>query len=1470
MRILDRVFKRSRAASGGEVGLVVGLVAIIIIGTVSLMGNRVDQLFLGAGNSVEEVIGFEDFSFTNVTHAQLSTEITSEIITIGTVPADTQAVIKAAPEGTHFILNGNDIGTQATINKGDQLALVTQSAAAPETTVAVTVRAGERYQTIWNVTTGSTTPNNLAFEEVLLAQPDSEIISPLYLPEGITVDSPIQIQGDETAQYRVDGGSWTNEDGILQVGQSVELKLLSGANDGTRKEVSVSIGEGTAIWAVTTIDEIVAGLNVPEQLDQIPDSYVETGEIYPADFDQEIDLSVAAPDGIEVAISLNGGVWEQGPVALAPDDFFKVRVKTPTTDETATDLTISLGETDVIWSVVTGKTTPISFTLTALDIVGAEAHTLVTTTKSFRPSGLTAQTQISTNGAYGTEYSIDYGEWTSNSSVLLPNSSVRLRMTTEEADGTTLAATLTIGGVSADWHVTTADKTPNAFAFEQEAGADISSFVSSKPVAITGIDAPTLAVIDDGEVSVDNGATFASSVEVPVGGSLIARTLSANTLLTEKRATVTVGTVSAEFSVLTRGNDSEPDQASVTVPNKENVEPQTEIISAVVTPEGIDAPMPISITSGTALISVAGGPWVTSAVVNPNKSFVFKTNSAAYGGAVTIGYDAGGIVKNWLVSTRVADATPDAFSFANLAEQDGNKVISSNKVTPSGFYDPATVSVTGGEVKIGGGNWTTSGSLQKGESLQLRVTSGIPNGVTSTVSLTVGGYSTNWTVKTVDTIMDDLWTQAELDGTVINRDFNCCQCVDFRVVTGITSPARFNSATKVNGHDYSPMIWSNGAYRGVGYMVQPGEQLRICASLNSGKTPGLVGYTDFDIGGKVFRLTTSTASDKGAIPYYSINMEDVAGATPSTFYQVTGELRGNKIPSKVKVGGTAQIRLPGSAGWTAAGSNIIVPVNGRFEVRMQSSSAANTAVSSVVEVENGAKRDTWTITTAAEDKFPNAVSDYSKTDTIIGGSYVLRNVNFSGNNACFNLTVEGEYSYFYVYSTNGHSSSGVKQHLVCPGQFIRSDIRTPTTPGETRTGIYKIEGVEWFRDSYTLDGSIDGTPDAFNFADVTGATAGSEIVSAQVNINSSKVPMDFTVTGEGSALAQVNGGGWVRSGTVSAGQKIRLKMTAGGPAGETRQATLTIAGVSATWNVTSADTTPAGFNFTNLADIEPASILGSNLVTISGINKAVPVTVTGDASAGVSIRGGGTVKSGTASVGDTLQIWMTSGSHGQSKTATLQVGASSSSWTVTTRAEDATPDSFNFTNLSGQDGNKLVTSPAVRIGGFLDEPLSISVAGAGNPQISVNGGSWVKTADLYANQPVAVRLTSGAEDGNTRTATVTVGGVSGDFSVTTKDLVPNNLSFADNNAAVAGTVVSSNNVTISGITAPITASVSGQGSPALEVNNSGSLVSSAIVSNGDVVKIHLTAPNTLGSTYQATLAANSVTAVWSVTTTVGN
>jgi hypothetical protein len=99
---------------------------------------------------------------------------------------------------------------------------------------------------------------------------------------------------------------------------------------------------------------------------------------------------------------------------------------------------------------------------------------------------------------------------------------------------------------------------------------------------------------------------------------------------------------------------------------------------------------------------------------------------------------------------------------------------------------------------------------------------------------------------------------------------------------------------------------------------------------------------------------------------------------------------------------------------------------------------------------------------------------------------------------------------------------------------------------------------------------------------------------------------------------------------------------------------------------------------------------------------------------------------------------------------------------------DTTPDQFTFVDQTSIALNALVTSNTITVSG-INAQSPVSITGG---QYSINGGVYTSATGTVNNgDSVNVQLTSSANYATMTSATLTIGGVSGTFSVTTLAVV---------------------------------------------------------------------------------------------------
>ncbi|MBS4096636.1 MAG: DUF1566 domain-containing protein [Sulfuricella sp.] len=211
-----------------------------------------------------------------------------------------------------------------------------------------------------------------------------------------------------------------------------------------------------------------------------------------------------------------------------------------------------------------------------------------------------------------------------------------------------------------------------------------------------------------------------------------------------------------------------------------------------------------------------------------------------------------------------------------------------------------------------------------------------------------------------------------------------------------------------------------------------------------------------------------------------------------------------------------------------------------------------------------------------------------------------------------------------------------------------------------------------------------------------------------------------------------------------------------------------------------ADTTPDVFTFTAVTGAALSTATASNVITVTGIDAAANISISGGEYA-VSTDGGGTWSAwsnsslATVSVNNQVKVRLTSsGSYSTAATATLTIGGVNGTFSVTTQAapSDTTPDAFTFTAVTGAALSTVTASNAITVAGIA-AAANISITGGEYAVSTDGGGTWSawsnsSPATVSVNNQVKVRLTSSGSYSTAATATLTIGGVNGTFSVTTQ------------------------------------------------------------------------------------------------------
>nr|MDH4458974.1 choice-of-anchor Q domain-containing protein [Nevskia sp.] len=402
--------------------------------------------------------------------------------------------------------------------------------------------------------------------------------------------------------------------------------------------------------------------------------------------------------------------------------------------------------------------------------------------------------------------------------------------------------------------------------------------------------------------------------------------------------------------------------------------------------------------------------------------------------------------------------------------------------------------------------------------------------------------------------------------------------------------------------------------------------------------------------------------------------------------------------------------------------------------------------------------------------------------------------------------------------------------------------------------------------------ALDTTPDAFSFASRTGVARGSTQTSASATVSGINVSAPISVSsGSLYSIGCTDAGFTDAAGTIGNGQTVCVRHTAASGFSADTVTTLAIGDVSATFTSTTEarDITPEAFSFDNVIGVvEPGSTQRSNAITVSGVNDSTPFSVTGGAAStnGLPCDPLFGATSGTVSNGTQITVCHIAGAFGDVNTTTLTLGAdgvlsgTSASFSSTTRDAVVVPDAFSFGDITGVERGSQPTSTSITITG-IEAAVTVSVDIG---EVSINGGAFGSGGTIEPGQTVQVRHTASASFASTVTSTVTIGGVQGTFSSTTRDaiVVPDAFSFPSTTNIERDSIQTSAAVAITGLEAPATVTVS-NGTVSI---NGGAFGSGGTIEPGQTEQVRHTASASFAGSVTSTVTIGGVQGTFSSTT----
>jgi len=346
-----------------------------------------------------------------------------------------------------------------------------------------------------------------------------------------------------------------------------------------------------------------------------------------------------------------------------------------------------------------------------------------------------------------------------------------------------------------NWALEAVDITPDPFNVNDKTEVTADTIVEAQAITVTGIDTPAPVTLGgaalNSQFQTTTNATWRTTGVVSNNEGLKVRHRSAATPNTVATTTLCIGPDSGpvcdDFNTTTAASDDAAPQPYY-FSGKSGLELSVEVISLAVGITGYQVAAPATIDVGEFRID--GGAWITAGMVPPNSAIRIRhTTSANSLTDVTSTLTVGGVSGSF--TSRTGDAVPDVFTYIAHRDQPANTLVESAPVTIKGITIQTPARVTGGEVRVGNGPWTTGPVVVENNSVvRVRHTTAGTDLTDTTTTLCVGPVAQQVCRSYVSTTQDTTDFTPDAFGwpSKTNVPVNTVTNSQFKVISGFYGP----------------------------------------------------------------------------------------------------------------------------------------------------------------------------------------------------------------------------------------------------------------------------------------------------------------------------------------------------------------------------------------------------------------------------------------------------------------------------------------------------------------------------------------------------------------------------------------------------------------------------------------------------------------------------------------------------------
>jgi hypothetical protein len=656
-----------------------------------------------------------------------------------------------------------------------------------------------------------------------------------------------------------------------------------------------------------------------------------------------------------------------------------------------------------------------------------------------------------------------------------------------------------------------------------------------------------------------------------------------------------------------------------------------------------------AVTVSTGEYSKNGGEY-TSAGGTAVAGDTFKvrhTSASGFEAVTSTTLVIGGEGATFTSTTEAADITPEPF---DLGGPDTGVALGALQVSAeaviAGLNTAAPIAVTGGFYAVNGGSCTNAaGTVAPGDAVKVCHAAAATYSTQTDTTLTIGADGVLAGVSA--TYSSVTRSSAGLDTTPLAFTFTARTGVALETalvsnavtVSGISAPAPI-AVSGAGSSAYS--IGCNGAFTSSAGTIAAGQ--RVCVRHVSAGTAATRTDTVLTIGGASGAISAT----------FSSTTVSVADATPGafSFASRTGVPLGALVTSKPVVpkyyntgaavgvsGGSYSI---GCTGTFTAAPGVLFPQQSVC-VRHVAAATPGTAVGTTLTV--GGVAATFTSTTVgAADAVPDAFrfADRSAVslDTVIQSNVIA----IAGLNTAATIALGPGSDASSEYSVGCDGAFTSEPGTIAPAQKVCVRHRSSASLATATQTVLVVGGVSDTFTSTTV-ATADTTPAAFKFADRTGVGYGVPATSAPLAISGINTATPIAL-GPGSDASSEYSVGCTAEFTSSPSlilpaQVFCVRHTSAAVAGGVTHTVLDIGGVTDTFTTTTTtaaiDDVPYAFKFKDRTGVAHAVVLTSNVITVTGINVPVPISITGGEYS-IGCKSGFTAAAGSVSSGQKVCV----------------------------------------------------------------------------------------------------------------------------------------------------------------------------------------------------------------------------------------